>query len=190
MSACHPVTNSCSERAATSSRSGAAPAVVTDTFVIVGSDTELAVRHTGDSRDPVTTTSSTNPSTMSVSNAARDDSVGSMRASTRKVVAATSGPRRSIPPAVTNLVVRPDCTALCTRLAAAVTPRSKFSRLPWEPGAASNTTVHWCRPSTVCSLTIRSSVRADARQWIDRRSKGPSVVLLTCGLKRRNGTTP
>ena len=64
---------------------------------------------------------------MSVSNEAIGASLGSIWARTRSVVAATSGPRRSMPPAVTNRVFSPARIALCTRLAAAVTPCSKFA---------------------------------------------------------------
>jgi hypothetical protein len=144
--------------------------VATSTLVIVGSDIAWLARQAAARRDPVTTTSKTSPSAMSVSNAASGASLGSIRASTRCVVFTTSGPRRSMPPPVTNRVVSPARIALDTRLAAAVTPCSKAALLEWPPGDVSNTTVHRWRPSMVNSFTIRSSVRADARQWMLRSS--------------------
>jgi hypothetical protein len=99
---------------------------------------------------------------------------GSIRANVRMVLSATSGPRRSTPHAVTNLVVNPARAALVTRLAAAVTPRSNPAASAWASGWVSKTTVQRWRPSTVCSRTISSSVRADAFQWIERGSS-PSV---------------
>ena len=115
---------------------------------------------------------------MSVSNAASGASLGSIRASTRWVLWTTSGPRRSTPPAVTNRVLRPARMALDTRLAAAVTPCSKFGVLAWAPGVGSNTTVQLvealhpvlphhqvvgtrrCRASECCAARRRSHTPA------------------------------
>ena len=178
------------ERGRVDGQPPAAPpgAVNTPTRVSVGSEMRSVRRQASAAGELVTTTTSPRPSPGSRSSSPSDGPswIGARRVQRVRRHLVRGGRRH----AVTKRVVRPTRSALGTRLAAATIARSKTSasssdRAPVGVTVAvehDDAAAHALARS--CCLTLSSSDRADARQWIERGSSPVDVVAAGCGTRR------